>query len=82
MKRIITSIVLLTALISCKQEKETPKVIYEDGSTTDWLHLSQHADGSGYNQERVFGMGNKSNKNIKKIKKLKKLKTLRKKYTH
>ena len=33
MKRIITSIVLLTALISCKQEKETPKVIYEDGKS-------------------------------------------------
>ena len=33
MKRIITSIVLLTTLISCKQEKETPKVIYEDGKS-------------------------------------------------
>lgn len=33
MKRIITSIVLLTALISCKQERETPKVIYEDGKS-------------------------------------------------
>lgn len=33
MKRIITSIVLLTVLISCKQEKETPKVIYEDGKS-------------------------------------------------
>lgn len=31
MNRIITSIVLLAAFISCKQEKETPKVIYEDG---------------------------------------------------
>lgn len=33
MNRIITSIVLLTTFISCKQEKETPKVIYEDSKS-------------------------------------------------
>ena len=58
-------------------EHVSVKVIYEDGSTTDWLHMSQNADGTGYNQELVIGMGNRSNKNIKKLKKLKKLRKLK-----
>ncbi len=33
MKRIITSIFLLFAFISCKQEKETPKVIYDESKS-------------------------------------------------
>ena len=63
-------------------EHVSVRVIYQNGFTTDWLHLSQYADGTGYNQELAIGMGNKSIKNIKKLKKLKKLKTLRKKYPH
>ena len=62
------------------------RVIYEDGSVSEWLHLSQDENGMGYIQP--FGMGNKFKKNYKnykkytnkkKLKKLKKLKTLRKK---
>ena len=33
MKRIIASLFLVTALVSCKQEKTTPKVIYEEGKS-------------------------------------------------
>lgn len=35
MKRIITSIILLTTFMSCKQEKETPKVIYDTKSQVE-----------------------------------------------
>ncbi len=33
MKRIIASLFLVTALVSCKEEKATPKVIYEEGKS-------------------------------------------------
>ena len=54
------------------------RVIYEDGSMTEWLHLSQDENGMGYIQH--IGMGNKFKKNLTSKKRLKKLKTLRKKY--
>ena len=61
------------------------RVIYEDGSISEWLHLSQDENGNGYDQALVIGMGNKNknknkNKNytnIKKFKNLKALKTLK-----
>jgi hypothetical protein len=54
------------------------RVIYQDRTMTDWLHLSQDENGVGYIQP--LGMGNKFNKNLTSKKKFKKLKTLRKKY--
>ena len=62
------------------------RVIYEDGSMTEWLHLSQDENGMGYIQH--IGTGNKFKKNYKNYKNykkytnkknLKKFKTLRKK---
>jgi len=54
------------------------RVIYQDGTMTDWLHLSQDENGVGYIQP--LGMGIKFKKNLTSKKKFKKLKTLRKKY--
>lgn len=61
------------------------RVIYEDGSMTEWLHLSQDINGMGYIQPVGIGMGNrfkknhKNHKNHTSKKKFRKLKTLRKK---
>ena len=54
------------------------RVIYRDGTMTDWLHLSQDENGIGYIQP--LGMGNKFKKlNTLRKKKYKKFKTLRRK---
>jgi hypothetical protein len=65
------------------------RVIYENGYTSEWLHLSKDENGDGYMQPLDIAMGNKSKKNGKKNGKkndkkndknrLKKLQTLRKK---
>lgn len=59
------------------------RVIYENGYTSEWLHLSKDENGYGYRQPLDIAMGNKSKKNYKKNltskKRLKKIQTLRKK---
>jgi hypothetical protein len=37
------------------------RVIYENGYTSEWLHLSKDENGDGYSQPLVIGMGNKKN---------------------
>lgn len=39
------------------------RVIYENGYTSEWLHLSKDANGDGYRQQ--LAMGNKHNKHNK-----------------
>ena len=62
------------------------RVIYENGYTSEWLHLSKDENGDGYRQPLNIGMGNKDKKNNKKNnkkntrkKRFKKILTFRKK---